>query len=111
MELINLKYKYASVSGSFYTCKITDELNEIVGEKNKFLICKKGIENIYRIHYGNISIGDLACVIENNIISRVNKFTMYVGNFQFIVPHISNSTINIIYKYLKSLEGNVYFNR
>lgn len=112
MELIKLNFKHSSEAGSYYTCELTDKLNEIVGMNDKFLICNKTFQYIYRIQYNNISIGDLLCITDNrNSCNIVTKFTPYISNLDFINPKIPNNIINQVYRYLKSLEGNIYFNR
>lgn len=112
MELIKLNFKNMLDCGILYTCEITDKLNEILGEDNKFLICNKRKEYIYRVHYGNISIGDLMCnTTDSDIYNNVVKFTLYMGNIDYIEPALSNSVINEIYKYLNSLVDKVCFNK
>lgn len=109
MEIIKLNYKRHCNAGSYYTCEITDKLNEIVGVDDNFLICNNSSQGIYRIHYNNISIGDLLCIRENEerLYDNVSKFTLYTGNLEYIKPRISNKVINQIYSYLNSLENNV----
>ena len=111
MELIKLYINRLSQSGSYYKCEITDELEKIV-EQGEFLLCNKRGEYIYRIHYNDISIGDLMC--DTNITSQYNnitKFTFYAGNLEYLNDVLSNNAINGIYKYLKSLENNVCFDK
>lgn len=112
MEIIKLKYKQTIKARMLYECEITDNLNKIVGYKNEFTICNQGLEYIYRIYYGNISIGDFMCdrdsgYLYNNLI----KISMYPANFEYTSPKLSNSTINEIYRYLKSLENKICFTR
>lgn len=111
IELIKLYAKRMSEGGTYYKCEITDELNKIVKD-DKFLLCNKRGEYIYRIHYNNISIGDLMCdTTSTSMYNNMTKFTFYAGNLEYLNDVLSNSAINEIYKYLKSLENNVYFAR
>lgn len=88
-----------------YECDITKDLKELTELNGRFVLVSSIDEDIARIEYNSISIGDILLKRKENIgeIFEIKRTSLYMGNFYFI-PEFTNSIINKIYKYLNGLQ-------